>query len=96
VLQTSGELDLAQEALRAERRGYLRVQHLEGDPPVMLEVLGEVDRGHAPAAKLALEHVAVGQSGLEAGSDFGQVDGPTRSLPQGSTAISLGLESPML
>jgi hypothetical protein len=33
------------------------MEHLQRDPPVMLEVLGEVHRGHAPVPKLALEQI---------------------------------------
>ena len=71
-------LDLAQEPLGAERGGELGAEDLEGDA-LCLQVVREVDRGHPPAPELALDDVAVGQRGLEAGSDFGQVDGPTRS-----------------
>ena len=60
-----GGADLPQEALGAERGGELRVQDLQRDRPVVLEVVGEVDRGHPPAPELALDRVAVGQSGLE-------------------------------
>ena len=61
MLQPGGEPDLAQEPLGAERGGELGVQHLERDLAVVLEVVREVDRGHAAAAELALERVAVGQ-----------------------------------
>ena len=43
--------------------GELRAQHLDGDLAVVLQVLGEVHRGHAALAQLALDAVAVGQSG---------------------------------
>jgi hypothetical protein len=39
VLQASGQPDLAQEALGAERGGELVVEHLERHRAVMLEVL---------------------------------------------------------
>ena len=45
--------------------GQLRPQHLHRDLAVVLEVLGEVDRGHAPLAQLPLEAVAVGEGGDE-------------------------------
>ena len=47
--------DLAQKALGAERGGELGLEHLERDRAAVLEVAGEVDRGHAAAAELALE-----------------------------------------
>ena len=81
MLEPRGDADLAQEALGPERVSQLGMQDLERHRPVVPEVPGEIDRGHAAAAELALDHVAVGQRGLEAGSDLGQVDGPTRSYP---------------
>jgi hypothetical protein len=60
VVEPGGEPDLAQEALRAEGVSQLRVQDLERDGTVMLEIMREVDRGHPPAPELALKHVAVG------------------------------------
>ncbi len=36
------------------------------------EIAGEIDRGHAAAAELALEQVAVGQGGLEPFESLGQ------------------------
>ena len=38
---------------------------LDGDPAIVLEVLGEVHRGHAAGAELALEAVAVGEGEAE-------------------------------
>ena len=48
-------LDLAQEPLGAERGGELRAQHLDRDVAVVLEVVREVDGGHAAAPELALD-----------------------------------------
>src|SRR5512134_3913952 len=59
VRQAGCNLDLAQEALGAECGGELGPKHLQGDRTTVLEVLGEIDRGHAPAAQLALDRVAV-------------------------------------
>ena len=65
VLQPGGEADLALEALRPQRGGQLGVEHLERHRPVVPEVVGEVDDGHAPAAELALDRVAIPQSRAE-------------------------------
>ena len=65
MLEPGGGLDLALEALRAERRAELGVEHLERDGPLVPDVAREVHRGHAAAPELALEQVAVGQSGFE-------------------------------
>ena len=45
----------------------LRVEDLDRDLAAVLQVLGEVDGGHAALAELALEAVAVGQGGREPG-----------------------------
>ncbi len=58
MLEAGCELDLAQESLGAEDRRELGVQHLERDQPLVLDVVGEIDRGHAAAAELAFEAVA--------------------------------------
>jgi hypothetical protein len=59
VLQRGGDLDLAEEPLAAERGGELRLEDLERDQPVMLEVFGQEDDGHAAVAELALDPVAI-------------------------------------
>ena len=66
MLQTGGEADLAPEARGAERLSNVRGEHLERDPPVVLAVVGAVDRGHAAAADLCLDHVRVAERLLEA------------------------------
>jgi hypothetical protein len=66
MLQLRRDPDLTLEALRAERRGEVGVQHLDRNRPVVLEILSEVDGGHAAAAELAPEHVAIRDRGLEA------------------------------
>ena len=43
----------------------LGAHHLQRDAPVVLEILGEIDSGHAPAPELTLEAVAIGQGVLE-------------------------------
>ena len=45
----------------------LGMQHSDGDVTLVPEIVREVHRGHPPRAKLALEAVAVGQSGREPG-----------------------------
>ena len=51
--------------------GEFGPQHLDGDLAVVLQVLGEVDRGHAARANLPLDGVAVGEGGGEAGELVG-------------------------
>ena len=66
MLQVGGGADFQQEAIGGQLRAYLRLEHLDRHLAVMLEVLGEVDRGHAAGAELPLDGVAVGEEGLEA------------------------------
>ena len=71
MLQVRGQLDLGQEPLGADHGGELGAEQLEGDPPVVPEVLGQEDGGHAAGADLALDPVTVGQGELEAGLRLG-------------------------
>ena len=65
MLEPGSELDLALEALRAERGGELRVQDLQGDRTIVPEIVGEKHRRHATTAELALDAVAIGQAAPE-------------------------------
>ena len=75
MLQVGRELDLGQEPLGADHGRELGPEHLQGHPPGVADVLGQVDGGHAAGADLALEPVAVGQGGLEAGLRLGHGGG---------------------
>src|SRR4029077_8234455 len=46
-------------------------QHLERDLTTVLEILGQIDRGHAPTSELALERVSVAQVGGQRGGRVG-------------------------
>ena len=67
MLQGGDGLDLAEEPLGADDRGELRAQHLDRDLAVVLEVVREIDGGHAAGAELALDAIAIGQGVGEAG-----------------------------
>ena len=73
MLEPGCEPDLALEAVGAQRGGELGVEDLEGDGAVVAQVAREIDRGHAPAAELALERIPVlqGFTKLIRGRDFG-------------------------
>ena len=71
MLQPGRDLDLPEEALRTERRRELGVEHLDRDHAVVLEVTGEVYRGHTPAPELALELVAFGEGLGQGGVGYG-------------------------
>ena len=72
VLEPGGGGDLAAEAVGAHRHGERGPEHLERHGPLVLEVLRQVDRGHAAASELALEGVAAAQSVLECRTRIGQ------------------------
>jgi len=52
VLQVGGGFDLLQEARATDDRGQLRPQHLERHLAIVLDVVGQVHRGHAALAEL--------------------------------------------
>jgi hypothetical protein len=61
VGQLRGDLDLAQESRCADHPGHLRPQDLDSHLTMVLEILGEINNGHATATELALDDIAVGQ-----------------------------------
>jgi hypothetical protein len=65
VLEPRREPHLAEESLRAERAGEIGVQNFERHPPVVTEVAGQPDGGHAAASELALDRVAVAEGRAE-------------------------------
>ena len=78
VLEVGGGGDLAQEPLGADDRGQLRPEHLDRHLAVVLEVLRQVDGGHAAGAEFLLEAVAVGEGLGEAGKRVRQGETPDR------------------
>jgi len=69
VLQIGGGLDLGQEPFGTDHGGQLGPEDLDRHLAVVLEVLGEVHRGHAALAQLPLDAVAVCQGDSEACGD---------------------------
>ena len=74
VLQVGGGPDLGEKPLGADDGGELRFEDLDGDPAIVLEVLG----GHAAGAELALDAVAVGEGEAETIEGGGQGPAITR------------------
>ena len=66
MLQRRRGGDLLHEPLGAQDRGQFGLQDLERHLALVLEVLGQVDGGHAALAELPLDPVAVGEGGGEA------------------------------
>jgi hypothetical protein len=58
MLEFGGGVDLGKETLGADRSGKFRQKHLNGYRAVMADILGTIDRGHAPAAQFPLQDVA--------------------------------------
>ena len=73
VLQPRRRRDLAAEALDVHAGADLGPEQLEGDGPVVAQVVGEVDGRHSAPAELALEAVASLQGGGRGGSGHGLV-----------------------
>ena len=88
MLQGSDGLDLAKKAFGANDGGQLGPEHLDRDFAGVLEVLREIDRGHAALPELALDAV------IAAAHDSGMValDTETTSIdPMQSELIGLSL-----
>ena len=71
MLQVGRRLDLGEEPLGAHDGGQLGLEHLERDLPLVPEVFGQVDRGHAALAELALDAVAALEGRVQAGDGIG-------------------------
>ena len=67
MLQPGGDLDLAEEAVGPEGGGSSGRSTFTATLRSVLQVLGQVDGGHAALAELALDAVAVGEGGGERG-----------------------------
>ena len=71
MLQPGGDLDLAQEPLGPHHRRQLGVQHFDGDPTVVLQVLGEEYRRHAAPTELTLDRITTGERVTEEFQEVG-------------------------
>src|SRR5207249_3415400 len=65
VLEIRGDLDFRQEALDTEHRTELRIQDLERNSAIVLDVAREIHGRHAAAPDLAVDGVAAGKCGGE-------------------------------
>jgi hypothetical protein len=63
MAEAGGSLDLAEESVGTQRCGQLGPEHLDGHLAAMLQVVGQVDGGHATSAELALDRVSAGKGG---------------------------------
>ena len=67
MLQIRGRLDLCEEALGADDRSQLRLEDLEGDLPLVLQVIREIDRRHPAFAQFALDAVTTFEGCVQTG-----------------------------
>jgi hypothetical protein len=75
VLQPCRRADLAEETLAADPLGHLRLQELDRNVPAVLDVLRQVDGGHAARPNRAHQPIPVGERGGERlGNGHGSVN----------------------
>ena len=84
MLQSRRSADLAQEALGAQRRAEVGMQHLDGNVALMLEVVGQIHRGHAAGAEFTLDAISVGERCSE------PIEGPVHPTGREFRAESAG------
>ena len=84
MLESRGELDLAEESLGAEAAAEVGTHDLERHLTAVAQVPGDVDRGHAARPELPLDLVASGQRRGEALHDIAH--------EKGNLARQIGLE----
>jgi hypothetical protein len=90
MLEAGCQLDLAQKALGAEDGAEFRAEHLDGHLAPVLEVLGEIDRGHAAGAEFPLNAVAVGEGHTERGDVCHEIEGQTWAYSLGHSCTAAG------
>jgi hypothetical protein len=65
MMELGGNADLAREALRAQQRGEIGTQHLDGDLGILPQVARQVHGRHAAASDFAHDGISSGeQAGL--------------------------------
>ena len=65
VGQVGDGLDLQEEALGAQGPGHARIHHLHRHQPMVLQILGQVDRCHPALAQLPIDTIAVREGGSQ-------------------------------
>jgi hypothetical protein len=96
VLQAGAEPDLTEETLGAQHLGQLGMENFERYGPIMLQVVGQENPGHAAASQLMLEPVVVGQGGLKTSQHIGQAGSGERLGPKVTLALGGGPEQSTL
>jgi len=70
MLEPGSKFDLPLETLGAEGGSQLRMQDLQRDWPVVPEVVGQIDGGHAATPKLSIDAVPIRKVALELLGEF--------------------------
>ncbi len=65
MLQSSADVDFAEETLATHGRAPVGSEHLDGHPGIVAQVAGEIHRGHAAAADLVQQLIAIAEGGRE-------------------------------
>ena len=99
MVQARRDLDFAEEAIGAERRGELGAEDLHRNLAMMLQVFREIDGGHAAHAELTQQPVAVGERGGERRRNVGGIGRDTHAAKMtrrdagrhGATGLTLGM-----
>lgn len=63
MLQLSDGLDFLEKPIGTQHLGQLQSHDLDGDQPVVAQVLGQEHGGHAPGTDLPLDAIAVSEGG---------------------------------
>ena len=90
MLKLRCRLDLGQEALGTDDCRQLRLEDLEGHLAFVLDVLGQVDRGHAALTELTLDHVAAVEGCVETGDGIGHGEQDASKAYGAASRQSLG------
>ena len=75
MLQVRRDADLAQKSLGAEHRAQLRIENLERDAPIVLDVASQVYGRHPAATNFTVEEVGGSEGALQLIGNCGHAKG---------------------
>ena len=97
VLQARGDLDFPEETVGPDGERDLGIEQLDGDRPMVLEVLRQKDRRHPATAQLALDVISPSQRVPEGFEEVRQGIASAKSGFRGNnTGLSALLSSGLL
>jgi hypothetical protein len=80
MLKVRRRPDLGQEPLRSHDSREFGLQYLQGDPPLVAQVIRQVDRRHPTLTELAVDSVAAFESCVQTGDEVGHGGNITRGF----------------